>query len=163
LLLTAPDKAEPATQGLPAAAEPEPLTEAEAIAEFERLHAAMILAGRKRDATVFDEIFTSRGPIRKRAQSQVDRLVKDEVRDLSRWSLLEVSLTSSSSTRITLATTSELSPCFVTGKGRDITEGRTVVQQSAVWTLLKEDGKWLIHEGKIEQQQATKGRRDPCP
>src|SRR5918997_4649035 len=56
------------------------LTDEEAIARFKELHALSLKAGRTRDLSLVDQVFSRSGPTYQRAVRAIERLLRDEVK-----------------------------------------------------------------------------------
>jgi hypothetical protein len=138
------------------------LTDAEAIARFKELHALSLRAGRTRDASLLDQVFSSTGPTYARAVRAIHRLRRDKVRDKTSVHFLNIEVARNSHEDIRIIEVSVVAPCFVTEAGRDVTKSPKLARQRTRWTLRQEDSVWLIFDSVLERSRALERTRKRC-
>ncbi|HEX2196630.1 MAG TPA: hypothetical protein VHJ76_06865, partial [Actinomycetota bacterium] len=123
-LLTTRD-AEPSTSPGPAptvARSPSyELTEAEAIAEFERLNAQLMAAYRERNIALAEDVFTSDSPMLPRVRKEIAALIDSSVVSVTKFQEVTTETTSVGSDEIVLERVQIVRPRFKTETGEDVT------------------------------------------
>jgi hypothetical protein len=138
------------------------LTDEEAIAEFEDLRSGALAAVRNRDHSLLDEIFTLDGPVRKRAQREIESLAAADVADESVFVSDEITVLRNAPDEIMILEESRLRPCFRNADGEDVSEGPAEVSQTALWTLRLADTRWLLHDAVIRRDRVVEKGPASC-
>ncbi len=138
------------------------LTDAEAIAEFERLRLNAIAAVRGRDLSLVDEVFTPGGPLHRRATREINALLEKSVVDHTKFISLDVRIVRNASTEIRILERSRLEPCFRTVEGADVSTGPAAVRQVAEWTMHLHGTRWLLHDAVISDDEAVRPAEAEC-
>jgi len=145
-----------------ATAEQPVVTDREAAELFRKLNAEAVAAVQARDASRLDELFTATGPSGRRAERAIENLTKSGVRDRTQYEIEAVSVISKTSARIRVRVRTRIRGCYVDRNGKDVTVGPEEVVQSSVWTLIRDDERWLLHDAIIREQRPTVKRHATC-
>ena len=146
-------------------ANPDPnfsLTDEQAIETFERLSSTLRLAVAERDAALAASVTTSTGNTNERVGQEIRRLRKDRVVDLTRVERIRSEIVLSGSDRIEIREVIRLHPCFETESGEDITKADAVVEQTGLWTLAIERGRWLVEDTQLEADRVIDNGTARC-
>lgn len=139
------------------------LTDEEAIARFEELLTVSIKAGRERDPSLLEPIYTIDSPMKQRGYQSIRELRRDDVLDLTRVETTSVDVVKNSKNSIDLRVNQIFRPCFKTESGDDVTEGPAVIERTAVWTMSLEQGQWLLHNARLEAEKPRGADHAACP
>lgn len=125
------------------------LTDAEAIAEFERLHRMFRTASMHRDQSLVDAMLTVDSPLHTTAQQQIRQLISDGVLDRSRFVEQSVGVVENSGSEVELRQVVVIHPRFVAeATGRSVAEG-TSLKQTVRWSLALDGTVWKIHDSEV--------------
>lgn len=129
------------------------LTDAQAIAEFNRLNAQLMQAYEERNIALAEEVFTSDSPMLPRVRKEIQTLLRSS--RLSRTSFGELSTTvlDNRSVTIVIERAEVVHPRFVTEQGRDATAAGVPHRQTVEWTLRLERGRWLLDDAVVVDSQ----------
>lgn len=134
------------------------LTDAEAIAEFERLNAQLMQAYEERNIALAEDVFTSDSPMLPRVRLEIDDLIDSNVESRTRFDERSTTVVDQSSSRVVIERTEVLYPRFVAEDGTDAT-GSTAAEKRVVrWELRVQAGTWLIHESTVVSRKAVPQR-----
>lgn len=148
----------PEIEGAPA----EPLTEAEAIAEFERLNALGISVGEAQDENVVAQAFESGSELYKRSMRLVQDLKRDGVVDRTEFTTLRMEVVSVLADRFEVRETRRVEACFETVHGKDITDAPEEVEQVILWSVVETNLGWRLSSGALESEKTTNDRPGRC-
>lgn len=125
------------------------LTDAEAIAEFERLHRSIRSASIHRDVSLLDEVLASGSPLYETARAQIRQLIRDRVLDRSRFRTEHVQLVENEPTRVKIEQFVRIQPRFVSEQtGRQVSAGRPLMQE-VYWVLVLQEVEWLVYDSVV--------------
>lgn len=154
------DPQDPAVPGNP---DPDfSLTDEQAIATFERLEKDIRRSISDQDPGLALRATTTGSPLADRMQAEIRKLKKDRVFDDSRVEQVSVEVVASSSQEIRIREVVRIHPCFRSEDGTDITKGDSEFEQTGVWILQVEDGRWLIDETVFEGDRVIDSARATC-
>ena len=126
------------------------LTDAEAIAEFERLHDSVITAYRERDVSLIKTFALPETRFARTVEDEIRTLVRDRVLDRTRIQSLSRSVTRNTPTLVELEQVVFERPRFVDARsGRDVTVNASPMEQTVVWTMELAGGQWLLSGATI--------------
>ncbi len=120
---------------------------------FHRLNSQAIEIGRDRDASRLSTVFATTGPMLRRADREIQQLLRDEVQDLTTFETVDLKVVSASPNEVVIRELRKVFPCFVDLAGRDITRDRSVVEQVVRWTLTRSHDRWLIYDAELLQDR----------
>ena len=149
LALLATRSAEPATSPEPARSPSYELTDAEAIAEFERLNAQLMAAYRERNIALAEDVFTSDSPMLPRVRREIHTLVSSATLSRTRFESERTEVLENSPELLRIRHVEILRPRFETEEGEDATAAGRPHRQDVEWTLRIEQGRWLLHNAVI--------------
>ncbi|HEX2294103.1 MAG TPA: hypothetical protein VHN37_02215, partial [Actinomycetota bacterium] len=135
------------------------LTDAEAIAEFERLHDLQVRAYEERDVSLIPVTYTADSPVRDRVEREVANLVRKRVTTQTSFTTRRLMLVSNLETEIVLDQTAVIDAAFFNGRGVEISISSPPEVQHIRWTLRQEDHRWLIHDAEILASRPVRDRR----
>ena len=138
------------------------LTDEQAIATFERLEKDIRRSISDQDPGLAFRATTTGSPLADRMQAEIRQLKKDRVFDHSRVEQVSVEVVASSSQEIRIREVVRIHPCFRSEDGTDITKGDSEFEQTGVWILQVEDGRWLIDETVFEGDRVIDSTRATC-
>jgi hypothetical protein len=138
------------------------LTDEQAIQTFERLSSTLRLAVAERDPTLAASVTTNTGNTGTRVSQEIRRLKKDGVVDLTRVETIRSEVVLSNTDRIEIREVIRLHPCFEAESGQDITKADAVVEQTGIWTLAVENGRWLVDDTQLENDRVIDDGRARC-
>ena len=150
----------------PAPAEPRPtsapspdysLTDAEAVAEFERLNDQLMAAYRERNIALAEDAFTSDSPMLPRVRKEIDDLIDSSVVSMSRFEEISTKVAHSSSSSLIVVRVEVLYPRFKTESGRNASGPNYPERQRVKWDLRVADGRWLLHDAVVLRRIVLKG------
>ena len=146
----------------PATTAPSPdysLTDAEALAEFERLHDQLMLAYRERNIALAEEVFASDSPMLPRVRKEIDTLIDSSIVSLSRFDEISTTVTDNAKESVTVERVEILYPRFRTESGRKASGPNHPERQRVEWDLRVENGRWLLHDAVVVRRLVLKGGR----
>lgn len=149
----------PQTGGAPA----EVLTEAEAIAEFERLRSSAEAALKSRSESSLSSIFVPNSPVLLRARKEIRELTRKDVTDQSRYLILSSDVLSLTKTSFAVREEMRIEPCFVAESGKNVSSDNHALFQIAVWSVKSIQGEWLLFDAEIEESRRLSEVRRDCP
>ncbi len=129
------------------------LTDAEAIAEFERLNRGRIAAYKSRDVALLDDVLTTDSPLLKTGHDEIRQLVHDHVVIHSRFTTKAVEVTMNNPTEIVLRQTEIDYPKFLSNDGVDVTGDRQPQRRVVEWVLHLDRFEWRIHDSRLISQR----------
>ncbi|HEV3472176.1 MAG TPA: hypothetical protein VG408_03075 [Actinomycetota bacterium] len=120
------------------------LTDAEAIARFQQLHALFREGSMGRDAPVIDVAMTSDSPLRKVALDDIAQLRRDRVLDKSVFRTQSIEVVSNTTDEIVLLQHVVVDPRFVSERtGKNVSQSGPTLDRVR-WILHQEDGTWKV-------------------
>jgi hypothetical protein len=125
------------------------LTDAEAVAEFERLNEQLMEAYRERDITLAEQIFTSDSPMLPRVRKEIRQLVRSSVVSLTHFELDAMQVLMNAPERIVFRRAERLYPRFRTDSGDDATGDAKPERRTVQWEMRQETGLWLLHNAVV--------------
>lgn len=125
------------------------LTDAEAIAEFERLNDQLLQAYEERNIALAEEVFTSDSPMLPRVRKELESLLESSVVSRTRFRRISARVVRNSAHEILIERVQVVIPRFETERGRDVTGTRVTERQRSEWVLRLEDAHWLLHNATI--------------
>jgi hypothetical protein len=125
------------------------LTEAEAIAEFERLNAQLMQAYEERNIALAEDVFTSDSPMLPRVRKEIRTLAEEHVVSRTRFRLVSINVTSTTPSETLITRVQIVHPHFETEQGVDVTDTTSAERQRSEWILRVERGRWLLHDATI--------------
>lgn len=125
------------------------LTDAEAIAEFERLNAQLMRAYEERNVALAEAVFTSDSPMLPRVRKEIETLIDEGVVSRSRFRVKALEVVRNSTTMIVLERLQVIFPRFETELGEDVTSRSVPEKQRSEWVLNLRNGRWLLHDATI--------------
>ena len=126
------------------------LTDAEAIAEFERLNDMRIKAYKARDVSLLIEALATDSPLLTRGTQEIERLLLDAVLIQSRFVSENVEIVRNTSEEILVRQTEIEHPRVVTEGGRDVTAESSSQRRVIEWTLShEEDYQWKLYDSRL--------------
>lgn len=153
----------------PAPAEPRPaaapspdysLTDAEALAEFERLNDQLMLAYRERSVALAEDVFTADSPMLPRVRKEIDDLVDSSVISRTRFEAMSTGIITNTPSRVVLRRVETLYPRFTTEGGDDATGASSPERRVVRWELHEKQGRWLLHNAVVTaRRMGTRGGR----
>ncbi|MDQ4025443.1 MAG: hypothetical protein M3217_08135 [Actinomycetota bacterium] len=147
ILATRPDAAPSAP---PATSSPDfSLTDAEAIAEFERLNAIRIAAYKARDITLLSEALATTSPLLARGEKEIRTLLDDGVVIKSSFITKSVRIIENAPTQVVVRQTEVDRPKIVTEDGREVTSRGGAQERVIEWTLRLENYVWKIYDSHL--------------
>ena len=150
------------TLGTSRSASPSPLSAVDAERIFEALRGKALRVGLERDPSVIQESMVEGGPLAKRSERLIERLRRSKVVDETSFRLLDMQLLEVGPTEMTFRTRHDVRPCFLTERGKDVTDAPSVVRQSVDWTLQKVDELWLIYDTALTDEKVLKPQGGGC-
>ncbi|MGI8941244.1 MAG: hypothetical protein ACR2H7_05005 [Actinomycetota bacterium] len=144
---------------------PEPdfsLTDEEAVETFERLSTTLREAVAQRDLSLLVLVTTSGGNTNTRTHQEIQRLKADGVVDQTEVETTQLDVLKADADQIEVREVVHLFPCFETEAGKDITRADAVVEQTGIWTLRLQNGRWLIDDTQLESDRVVDDRRARC-
>lgn len=139
----------PATEPGPARSPDYALTDAEAIAEFERLNAQLMQAYEDRNIALAEEVFTSDSPMLPRVRKEIETLLKSDVVSLTRFKQISTEPDTTGSNVIVIERAEVLYPRFETESGKDASRSTRPERTRVKWELHVEGGRWLLHDAVV--------------
>jgi hypothetical protein len=131
------------------------LTDAEAVAEFERLHHGLRAASIHRDVSLLDEILSVDSPLHKAGRIQLRKLIRDRVLDHSRFRTENIALIENGPTRIEIEQRVRIQPRFVSESTRkDVSGGRSLLQEVR-WVLVLQETEWRIYDSVVTSSRVV--------
>jgi hypothetical protein len=129
------------------------LTDAEAIAEFERLNAQLMQAYEERNIALAEEVFTSDSPMLPRVRKEIQDLLEADVLSKTQFREIKTVISKTSPSFISIQRTEVLVPRFKTEEGVDAT-GTSLSERRVVrWELHQQAGRWLLHDGTVVDRE----------
>lgn len=125
------------------------LTEAEAIAEFERLNAQLMEAYEERNIALAEDVFTADSPMLPRVRKEIQTLLAEDVVSRSKFRVVELDVITNTSHQLELRRLQIVRPHFETEDGVDVTTSTEAERQESEWVLRVERGRWLLHDATI--------------
>lgn len=125
------------------------LTDAEAIARFEELHALFRAASKNRDESLLKSMLTADSPLQVVARRQIHRLLHDAVLDESRFGKDQIQIVENSASRIEIEQTVVIHPRFVSEVDHDEVSGGTPLRQVIKWVLMLDGSVWKVHDSEV--------------
>lgn len=145
LYLTRPEPA-PTPTGTTTSTEPNfALTNEEAIARFEELHVALLMAYRDRDVTFIETFLTTDSPLRDRATSEIRQLLDDKVVARPLFSSRSIRVEENGPSKIVLKQVVVDSSRFESESGENLTKNPKDILRVVRWTLELEGSTWKIY------------------
>ena len=138
------------------------LTAEEAIARFRELHALLQRSVRERDQALVPMILAPGSPMEDRTRDSIRELSQSNVRDLSRTTIAQAMVVSTSDSEISVQHSGIFFPCFQTEEGEDITDAPGVIRQEMVWTLRAHQGNWLLWDVELKKDRLVRRKRSGC-
>ncbi len=129
------------------------LTEAEAIAEFERLNAQLMAAYRERNIALAEDVVTSDSPILDRAQREIDVLIDSAVISRTRFVARATHVVSTTPSKVVIEHVEDVYPRFQTESGKTVSGDRHPLRESTTWELYLERGRWLLHDAVVTRRE----------
>ena len=145
----------PATEPGPARSPDYALTDADAIAEFERLNDARIAAYQLRDISLLHEVVASDSPLLERGENEIKQLLREDVIIKSRFVTKTIELVKLTSEEFVVRHTEVEFPKFVNESGAVVTADRTPRRRVMLWTLHSIGTEWRIFDSKFLSQRAV--------
>lgn len=133
------------------------LTDAEAVAEFERLNDQLMEAYRERDITLAEQIFTSDSPMLPRVRKEIRTLIRESVVSLTRFEPVSTRVLQNSPGDITIERIEVLHPSFRSERGKDVSRSTTPEQQQIEWSLRLEVAEWRLHDAVVTNRRTLGG------
>lgn len=161
LALVATRDEAPATSPSPAVRSPSyELTDAEAIAEFDRLKGLLVAAYQQRDLSLVDEIAApDAAPGIDRIQKEIRTLLRDDVLYRTRERRESVDLITNDLGRIEVREVVVKFPRFLDEEtGRNLATANRPERQTIIWVLQRYSIHWKIHSATIVSAEPTEGR-----
>lgn len=126
------------------------LTDAEAIAEFERLNTQLLTAYRQRDISSIKLFAESESPLARTVERELHTLVRDGVRDVTRIRSISQEVVSNTASVVEVEQVLIEQPKFIDARtGRDVTVRSTRQRQTVLWTMKLRDGRWFLSSATI--------------
>ena len=138
------------------------LTDEEAIARFRELHGLLEQSVRERDQALVPMILAPGSPMAARTRDAIRELSQNNVRDLSRTTIAEATVISTSDTEIDIQHEGLFFPCFQTEGGQDVTDAPGVIRQKMVWTLRRHHGSWLLWDVALKADRLVRKGQSGC-
>jgi hypothetical protein len=145
---TQPDAA-PSEPPAPARSPDFSLTDAEAIAEFERLHALQITAYKTRDPSLVPETYTTDSPVADRVLREITELLRRDVTTDGDFTSRRIVVASNTAAEILLRQEVVVNPSFFNHRGQEVSLDAPAELQEIRWTLRWDGDRWLIHDAVI--------------
>jgi hypothetical protein len=133
------------------------LTDAEAIAEFERLNAQLMQAYDERNIALAEAVFTSDSPMLPRVRKEIRTLLRSSRISRTRFEPMSTSVQVMDSESVVLERVEIVRPRFETERGRDATAKGRPHRQRIEWTLHIDGGAWLLHDAVIVGVKPIRG------
>lgn len=144
----------PATETVAPARSPDySLTDAEAIAEFERLNAQLMQAYEDRNIALAEDVFTSDSPMLPRVRKEIRTLLGSDVLSLTRFKEISTVPTTNTPSLIVIERSEVLYPRFVTESGADASRSSRPERVRVEWELHVDLGRWLLHDAVVVKRQ----------
>jgi hypothetical protein len=131
-------------------------------AVFTRLRARLDRAITRRDQGMLATVLARSAPIARRTRRIIAGLRRDGVVDRTRIEPVRTAVVARGVGEIRVRETTLLHPCFVTERGRDVTEAPAAVRQVGVWTLQRQAGGWRITDGRLVADRIVDNGRARC-
>lgn len=145
----------PATETVAPARSPDySLTDAEAIAEFERLNDTRITAYRLRDISLLHQALASDSPLLRRGEAEIKQLLRDKIILKSRFGTEAAEVVTNMPDEIVVRHTEVDYPRFVHESGDVLTADRTPRLRVILWTLRPIGTEWRIFDSTFVSQRA---------
>lgn len=135
------------------------LTDAEAIAEFERLNAQLMKAYEERNIALAEDVFTSDSPMLPRVRKEIQTLVESSVVTRSRFEEISTITLTSGPRAIEVERVEVLYPKFETEAGKPAAGVELPERQRVQWDLRVEDGRWLLHDALVVDRKILERAR----
>ncbi|HEV2757494.1 MAG TPA: hypothetical protein VG318_17155 [Actinomycetota bacterium] len=125
------------------------LTDAEAIAEFERLNELRLRAYEDRDVTLVPRIYTSDSPVADRVVKEINDLVRRNVTTVTRFRTQKLVVAQNQGEEIRIRQVALVDASFFSSTGDEISIDAPVERQAIEWTLQVNSGVWKIHDAVV--------------
>ena len=125
------------------------LTDAEAIAEFERLNAQLMTAYEERNIALAEDVFTSDSPMLPRVRKEINTLIDEQVLSKTEFRVSSLEVIRNTSEEVVLERVQVVYPRFETEHGEDVTGTAKRERQRSEWTLRLQSGRWLLYNATI--------------
>jgi hypothetical protein len=158
----APSQAAPIGSSEPPVSQRLPPSRASASHAFAHLRQQLNRAIKSRNPTLLSEIFTARSSLRDRVSRIILRLKQDDVVDQTRIIPLETKVDWRTDDTARIREQVRLRPCFVTERGKDVTDAPSAVEQLGTWILKWEGGVWRISSGALRQASVVEKKSAHC-
>jgi hypothetical protein len=139
------------------------LTDTEAITRLRALELVALEAIRNRDVSLLSQAFTAGGVAHRRADRAIAQLLRDDVRDRSRVSITTIRVRERTESSMTLMESRVLYPCFLDGKGSDVTSNSRPLEEVLRKTLVLQESEWLIDDSVVVESNTLRGVEYACP
>ncbi len=125
------------------------LTDQQAIAKFQYLRDLGLRATQQEDQSLVASAFVPGSPLANRSIRIIQELDRDDVIDKIRYETLGVEVASNEPTIVRIREVRKLFPCFVTPKGRDVTQHPNVVHQEVMWGMRLIGSQWRLETADL--------------
>ena len=157
VFLTRPEAPATPTDPNPAQQQPDfSLTNEEAITRFEELDRLRHQAFAEVDVSLLPLIYSNDSEVLRIATTELDQLRSDQVRDASIFRTQSIQVIDNTEDEVILKQVVNVTPRFVSNKGRDVTTGPELIRRTIIWTLVLRDGSWLIQDSVIDQARVLR-------
>lgn len=147
---SAPAEPRPATAPSP----DHSLTDAEALAEFERLNDQLMLAYRERNVALAEDVFSADSPMLPRVRKEIRTLVRSSTFSRTRFEPQGLRVVTSSASDLSVRAIEDVYPRFKTEDGKDSVGERDAFREWTIWELRVENGRWLLFDATVTQRKS---------
>ena len=135
------------------------LSDAEALAEFERLNAQLMMAYEERNIALAEAVFTSDSPMLPRVRKEIKTLIESDVVSTSEFDEISTRVSDNMNNAVTIRRVEILRPGFQTEDGRNAAGSTAPERLQVEWTLHVEQGQWLLHDAVTVDRKIIKRNR----
>ncbi|HYO61433.1 MAG TPA: hypothetical protein VEU29_06010 [Actinomycetota bacterium] len=158
-LLAATREAEPREPTPAPARSPDyTLTDAEAIAEFERLNAQLIQAYEERNIALAESVFTEDSPMLPRVRKEIDALIRSAALSRTTFTAELTEVARNEGNEVVIRRIEIVRPKFETESGQDATAAGRPHRQELNWTLRLQESTWMLHKAVIVNTDPLRGQ-----
>ncbi len=136
------------------------LTDAEAIAEFERLHELQVRAYETRDLSLIPLTYTNDSPLIRRVEREIRTLLRKRVTTKTNFATRRVNVSFNTAEEVVLHQTVLIDAEFLDPHGQSVAVDAPQELQVIRWTLRRSGIEWLIHDAEVLSSRPMEGARE---